>query len=159
MKTFTVWFVQQPELLVADDPIAAVDAVVGGKIFENLKEYTKQHKRGLLIVLNQFHLLQQCDRILFMQHGSVTTGTFDSLHKSSDFQQFMSSYQSKGEEKSVDEVVGEEVAIADTSEQEESKVEEVDKPAQLITKDQSEQGVIQFEVFNLNRVIYVYQIG
>jgi len=158
----------EPELIVADDPIAAVDAVVGGKIFNNLKEYISVGNRGMLIVLNQYHLLHKCDRIVFLEYGQSTVGTFEELNKLSSFQKFMSSYQSKGTEKSIDEMEVKAAAAAsgvtdidavnqaeETKDKEEgemklkSKVEDKkksDEPAQLISKDTSVKGVVQFKV-------------
>jgi ABC-type glutathione transport system ATPase component len=157
----------EPELIVADDPIAAVDAVVGGKIFNNLKQYISVGNRGMLIVLNQYHLLNQCDRIVFLEYGQSTVGTFEELNKLSSFQKFMSSYQSKGTEKSIDDMEVKAAAAAapggvtdiDAMSQDEetktnekelkSKVEDkkkTDEPAQLISKDTSVKGVVQFKV-------------
>jgi hypothetical protein len=145
-----------------------VDAVVGGKIFNNLKQYISVGNRGILIVLNQYHLLHQCDRIVFLEYGQSTVGTFEELNKLSSFQKFMSSYQSKGTEKSIDEMEVKVAAAAiapggvtdiDAMSQDEetktkekelkSKVEDkkkTDEPAQLISKDTSVKGVVQFKV-------------
>ena len=73
-----------PKLLIADDPIAAVDAVVGATIFENLRKYvdgaraegssvlgSSEENRTALVVLNQLHLLPRCDAVVFLDRGSM----------------------------------------------------------------------------------------
>ena len=78
----------RPELIVADDPLAAVDAVVAKVIFNNICNYVRSTdgdgdqdgggsdgdgsatpRRGALLVLNQLQLLPLCDHVVFMEGG------------------------------------------------------------------------------------------
>lgn len=61
----------QPQLLLLDDPLSAVDAEVCNHIFEHA---VKGHiKRGgsVIMVCNQLHLLDQCDHIVVLQSGGI----------------------------------------------------------------------------------------
>jgi ABC-type multidrug transport system fused ATPase/permease subunit len=101
-----------PGLLVMDDPLAAVDTVVGGKIFDTLLDYVHgkdndggveggkgKGRAGLLMVLNQLHLLPRCDQVVFMDHGKAACcGTYDQvLARSEGFRSYMSSYQEQSQ--------------------------------------------------------------
>jgi ABC-type cobalamin/Fe3+-siderophores transport system ATPase subunit len=117
----------KPTLLVADDPIAAVDAVVGSKIFATLKAWVggnggddadsrngsgsggvgsnvnglntnnnnNKCKPAVLMVLNQLHLLPQCDSVVFMHEGAaLASGSYEELLDSCPvFADYVSSYQ------------------------------------------------------------------
>jgi len=95
----------QPKLLVADDPIAAVDAVVGGQIFDNLRAYVDgdptlgsgKEKRAAIVSLNQLHLLSRCDSVLFLEDGkAIAQGTYQELLGGcSLFKEYVSSYSAQ----------------------------------------------------------------
>jgi ATP-binding cassette subfamily C (CFTR/MRP) protein 4 len=67
------------DIYLLDDPLSAVDAAVGRKIFQdciktNLKEKT------VILVTHQFQYLEEVDRIVVLNNGSVEiTGTFAEL--------------------------------------------------------------------------------
>jgi len=108
----------KPQLLVCDDPFAAVDALVGRDMFDALRSYVKSAEEssgevndatsrtsmntidtaqlpGALLVLNQLHLLPLCDKVLFMAGGKVLAqGSYQELLETCpDFQSYVASYQ------------------------------------------------------------------
>jgi ABC-type transport system involved in cytochrome bd biosynthesis fused ATPase/permease subunit len=61
----------RPSLLVADDPLAAVDSLVCNKIFANLQKLVRERQTSVVLALNQLHLLHKCDHIVFLVEGRV----------------------------------------------------------------------------------------
>ena len=62
-------FYQQPDLLVCDDPLSAVDAAVGAHLFRSLQNYTKSGRRSVLLAMNQEHLVRQCTSVIHLDDG------------------------------------------------------------------------------------------
>jgi peptide/nickel transport system ATP-binding protein len=61
----------QPELLIADEPTTALDAVVQAQILD-LLETLRRADTGMLIVSHDFGVVSRlADRILVMQHGHI----------------------------------------------------------------------------------------
>ena len=60
-----------PDLLVLDDPLSAVDASVCNRIFMNAVRSRKAEGKTTVIACNQLHLLKYCDQILFLNGGTV----------------------------------------------------------------------------------------
>jgi ABC-type multidrug transport system ATPase subunit len=61
----------RPSLLVADDPLAAVDSLVCNKVFANLQALVQEKKTSVVIAMNQLHLLHKCDYIVFLVEGRI----------------------------------------------------------------------------------------
>jgi len=77
----------QPELVILDDPLAALDHVVGSHVFDTLTEYigasTPETPRALVMVLNQMNLLSHFDHALWLENGAViASGTPEEVIKS-----------------------------------------------------------------------------
>lgn len=63
---------QQPELLLADEPVASLDPVTGAQVLELLKQIQKE--RGLTVVMNSHNLesaLKYSDRICGVSGGKL----------------------------------------------------------------------------------------
>ena len=61
-----------PDLLLLDASLAAVDAAVARAIFDNVKRWTRDDpKRAAVLVLSQLHFLPECDRVLVLEGGAV----------------------------------------------------------------------------------------
>lgn len=63
---------QQPEILLADEPVASLDPATGGQILELLKNIQKQ--RGLTVIMNSHNVeaaLKYSDRICGMKNGKI----------------------------------------------------------------------------------------
>lgn len=62
----------KPQLLVADDPLAAVDGRVGNAIFaKSFESLARTGKGAVIMALNQTHLLKRFDSILYLADGKV----------------------------------------------------------------------------------------
>lgn len=59
-------------LILADDPLAAVDSEVAAKIFDGGFRTWCGHGGAAMVVLNQPHFLDRCDRVLVMRGGCCT---------------------------------------------------------------------------------------
>ncbi|KAL8723177.1 MAG: hypothetical protein Q9181_007335 [Wetmoreana brouardii] len=96
------------DIILMDDPLSAVDAHVGRHIFDHAISGLLKDKCRILAT-HQLHVLNRCDRIIWMQDGRIKTiDTFDNLMNSNeDFQKMMAS--TAQEEKQDDEVDGDEV--------------------------------------------------
>ena len=87
-----------PDVLVMDDPLSAVDAKVCEAVFE---QAVRSRRKATVMVLNQLHLLKHCDRILFLGHGKVIFhGTWDELKTCREFIEW-SSLAAQGSENGV----------------------------------------------------------
>ena len=146
----------QPRVLVCDDPLSAVDAVVGKTIFTNLKGYvTKDGKRAALLILNQLQLLPLCDHVVYIEAGRIVgQGTYDSLSQSSpQFAQYVASFLKRDAETGQQEEEEPE-AIVDITLVEETKMEPIGDTSavddavaeQLIQKDTQATGSVRYEV-------------
>ena len=64
-----------------DDPLSAVDGEVGNSLFQSFKSYFMQRAdSGLLMSLNQFHLLSHFDYVYVLGEGKVIqSGTYEDL--------------------------------------------------------------------------------
>ncbi len=62
----------EPDILVADDPLAAVDHTTGVAIFDNLRHYAKDGKL-VFLAFNQAALLSQTDFVLQLDKGVLKT--------------------------------------------------------------------------------------
>lgn len=102
----------QPSILLCDDPLSALDASTGKKIFDQLfdsKKNTLLSSTAIVLVTHAAHFLNRVDEILVVVDGSVTfTGTWNQLleYKSDDVKHMAaiefirSSVQESGEEDS-----------------------------------------------------------
>ena len=70
---------EEPDLLVLDDPLSAVDVNVSKHIFNHAIQGYSQRTSSCIVAVNQLDLLPYFDRILFIHDGKVTQGTFAEL--------------------------------------------------------------------------------
>ena len=60
-----------PELLLADEPTAALDSVMGRKVMELLKQIAHEHDTGVLVVTHDHRAIDVFDRIWIMEDGKI----------------------------------------------------------------------------------------
>ena len=60
-----------PELLLADEPTAALDSVMGRKVMELLKQVAREHNTGVLVVTHDHRAIDVFDRIWVMEDGRI----------------------------------------------------------------------------------------
>ncbi|MBB4370379.1 sulfonate transport system ATP-binding protein [Bradyrhizobium sp. cir1] len=64
--------VQQPELLLLDEPFAALDALTRIRMHELVRELVTNHQPGVLLVTHDVdEAIALADRILVMRHGAI----------------------------------------------------------------------------------------
>jgi ABC-type bacteriocin/lantibiotic exporter with double-glycine peptidase domain len=74
-----------PEILLLDDPISALDVHVRKAIFEKVIKGVCREKTRVLVT-HAVDYLHLCDRIVLMQRGRITAvGSYDELHQNTDF--------------------------------------------------------------------------
>ncbi|KAL8745735.1 MAG: hypothetical protein Q9190_002174 [Brigantiaea leucoxantha] len=80
------------DIVLMDDPLSAVDAHVGRHIFDNAICGLLKDKCRILAT-HQLHVLNRCDRIIWMQEGRIeTVDTFENLMKGNEsFRRMMAS--------------------------------------------------------------------
>jgi ABC-type multidrug transport system fused ATPase/permease subunit len=61
----------RPTLLLADDPLAAVDTEVGNRIFESFRKLSREEGGTLVIVLNQSQYLPEFDTTVRLNEGRI----------------------------------------------------------------------------------------
>ena len=60
-----------PELLLADEPTAALDSVMGRKVMELLKQVAHERNTGVLVVTHDHRAIDVFDRIYVMEDGKI----------------------------------------------------------------------------------------
>ncbi len=76
----------QPELLIADEPTTAIDAITQYEILEEFVRIKKQHNTAMLFITHDLGAISKvADRILVMNSGRVVdSGSFDHIRKHAD---------------------------------------------------------------------------
>lgn len=62
----------EPELIIADEPVASLDVINGYKIMDLLQHIVKEHGQTLFIIThNLSHVLKYCDYINVIKDGKI----------------------------------------------------------------------------------------
>jgi len=61
----------QPKLVFADEPTAALDSVMGRKVMEMFNDVAHHYYTSVLVVTHDTRALEVFDRILHMEDGKV----------------------------------------------------------------------------------------
>ncbi|KAJ8602954.1 hypothetical protein CTAYLR_001545 [Chrysophaeum taylorii] len=64
-------FYANPRLLLLDSSLAAVDAAVARRIFDNVRAWVDATGGTALLALSQLHFLPRCDRVVCLDSGAV----------------------------------------------------------------------------------------
>ncbi|XP_050309352.1 probable multidrug resistance-associated protein lethal(2)03659 [Anthonomus grandis grandis] len=90
------------DIYLLDDPLSAVDAHVGKRLFENVSEFLKN--KCAVLVTHQLQYLNSVSRIYVMENGKITiSGTFNDIQQGDgDFAKLFKSQQEPEEEDYVD---------------------------------------------------------
>lgn len=88
--------VKDPEILILDDSLSAVDALTEANIINQLKEYRKDKTN--IIVAHRFSAVKNADKIIVLQNGMITDiGTSKELLKYDNWYKFQYLKQLKGD--------------------------------------------------------------
>jgi ABC-type multidrug transport system fused ATPase/permease subunit len=98
------------DIVLMDDPLSAVDAHVGRHIMDNAICGLLRNKCRILAT-HQLHVLNRCDRIIWMDQGKIVTiDTFENLMSNNvEFQKLMSATTVENEQQQEKEVVVDEI--------------------------------------------------
>jgi len=69
-------FINQPEILFADEPTGNLDAETGEHIEELLFALNKQQGTTLVLVTHDLQLAKKCDRIISIKSGKIEPGQY-----------------------------------------------------------------------------------
>ncbi|SDJ05980.1 ABC transporter ATP-binding protein [Natribacillus halophilus] len=65
-------WMNDPELLLADEPTASLDAARGREVVETLALQVKQQQKAAVMVTHDTRLFDVCDRVITLSDGEVT---------------------------------------------------------------------------------------
>ena len=63
--------VNDPDILLADEPTGNLDTVTGDKVINIFHELHKKYKKTIIMVTHDMHLAKQADRIIKIKDGVV----------------------------------------------------------------------------------------
>lgn len=90
-----------PDIVLLDDPLSAVDQNVGRHIFEKcVKTYLqKERNKAVVLVTHQLQYLEQCDKVAVLKQGRIVKyGTFKELYTSDEsFKSMIENHVASGE--------------------------------------------------------------
>lgn len=64
--------INEPELVLADEPTGNLDSVTGATILRSLFELTKEQGHTLVLVTHDNEIATRCDRVIRMKDGRIT---------------------------------------------------------------------------------------
>ena len=63
--------VNNPELLLADEPTGALDQENGNRILELFPKVNREDKRTVIIITHDLGITKRCDRIVRIEDGKI----------------------------------------------------------------------------------------
>lgn len=64
-------FMNDPALILADEPTASLDSDRGRQVVEMLVREVKSHHKGAIMVTHDERMLDLCDRVLYIEDGCI----------------------------------------------------------------------------------------
>lgn len=73
--------INEPELLIADEPTTALDVTIQAQILKLIKKMNKEHGTSVILISHDLGVIKSiCDRVLVMQNGNIVEeGTVKAL--------------------------------------------------------------------------------
>ena len=126
-----------PDILLFDDPLSAVDAHVGKYLFEEcIKNYLKEKTR--ILVTHQLHFIDQVDWIILMDNSKIIgQGTYEELMKTCPpFSSLLFNYNGDVEETTFDETNNDKIKDSIESSTETKVLESKKTVEKLISREE-----------------------
>ncbi len=72
----------EPELLIADEPVSALDVTIQAQVVELLMKLHRDMNLSVLFISHDLRIVYQiCDRVIIMNHGEIVeSGTVDEVY-------------------------------------------------------------------------------
>lgn len=64
-------FMNQPDVILADEPTASLDGIRGRKVVEMIREQTKKHQKAAVMVTHDERVLDLVDHIYHIENGTI----------------------------------------------------------------------------------------
>ncbi|EEL31066.1 MULTISPECIES: ABC transporter ATP-binding protein [Bacillus] len=64
-------FMNNPDLILADEPTASLDSIRGRKVVEMIKQTVKENEKAAIMITHDESMLGLCDRILTLRDGKL----------------------------------------------------------------------------------------
>ncbi|KAJ3203156.1 hypothetical protein HDU67_010360, partial [Dinochytrium kinnereticum] len=149
------------DILLLDDPLAAVDAHVGKHIFENAISGPLTQGRTVVLVTHQLHFLPNVDRVYYLEGGTILeSGTFSNLlSNGARFSKLMSEYG--GVSESNEDVPSPSTPTANLNYEkaieanEKKSLDDAKAPKALMVQEEREEGAVRLYHYR----IYIYASG
>ncbi|XP_063679350.1 ABC transporter C family member 10-like isoform X2 [Bolinopsis microptera] len=144
----------QSDLVILDDPLSALDAHVGAKLFEmGIKKFLAESGRTVVLITHHLQYLSDADLVIEIAHGKLSyVGDHTLYEKESQFyKNFLENLAEKGEEeeKEVSEDIARKESSADKIKRQESQADALKKKEKggLMTKEDREKGSVSIRVY------------
>ncbi|KAJ1555144.1 Multidrug resistance-associated protein 4, partial [Nowakowskiella sp. JEL0078] len=136
------------DIYLLDDPLSAVDTKVGRHIFENCINGILRNKARLLVT-HQLQFIRDCDKVLLLENGKVTSfGDFETVVKSenSKFADVLRDFSKKDKDSEEGDVDSMPISTSEKKDDDKITVED-SSPAKEIIKEDSAVGNIGLEIY------------
>lgn len=140
-----------PDILLVDDALSALDANVGKKIFYNVfKDYAKDKTR--LMTTHALQYIEEVDRIVFMEDGQIIEqGTYEKLMNNEKFRLFLSKQkeieEEENEQKEIDAIMSERTLKGELTSQQSLLSNMQSTKAKLLMEEKRFRGTIGFDLY------------
>ncbi|KAL5259680.1 hypothetical protein ACHWQZ_G009951 [Mnemiopsis leidyi] len=142
----------QSDLVILDDPLSALDAHVGSKLFEKgIKKFLGEANRTVVLITHHLQYLKNADLVIELDHGKLSyVGDHTQYEKESQFyKNFLENLANQTEEgDEVTEEIPRKESVIDKMKRQESRAEDLKKKkGGLMSEEEREKGSVSLRVY------------